>query len=63
MRAVAFLRLGCGSCWGQTTDECKKVRVRVGKDFEMAKGDDGGWSATTTPPEVLEAAPGARGNP
>jgi enterochelin esterase-like enzyme len=78
MRTLAFLLLGCGLCWGQTTDECRpstlnipgahypciypdqraafrlvapdaqKVQVRVGKDFDMVKGDDGVWTVTTT---------------
>ncbi len=27
----------------------QKVQVRVGKDFDMLKGDDGAWTVTTTP--------------
>ncbi|MBN1489381.1 MAG: esterase [Phycisphaerae bacterium] len=79
VKSLAFLLLGCGMCWGQTTDECKpsilnipgaqhpcvhpdrsatfrlaapdaqKVQVKVGKDFDMVKGEDGVWSVTTTP--------------
>ena len=29
--------------------DAQKVQVRVGKDFDMAKGDDGAWTVTTTP--------------
>jgi enterochelin esterase-like enzyme len=29
--------------------EARKVQVRVGKDFDMVKGDDGVWTVTTTP--------------
>lgn len=29
--------------------EAQKVQVRVGKNFDMAKGEDGAWSVTTTP--------------
>ena len=79
MRTLVFLLLGCGLCFGQTTDECtpstlnipgaqypcvhpdhsatfrllapdaQKVQVRVGKAFDMVKGDDGVWTVTTAP--------------
>jgi len=79
MRTLALLLVGCGVCWGQTTDECqpsplnipgaqypcvhpdqratfrleapeaRAVQVKVGKDFDMVKGDDGVWTVTTTP--------------
>jgi enterochelin esterase-like enzyme len=29
--------------------DAHKVQVRVGKDFDMAKGEDGVWAVTTTP--------------
>jgi enterochelin esterase-like enzyme len=29
--------------------EAQKVQVRVGKNFDMVKGEDGAWSVTTTP--------------
>ena len=29
--------------------DAQKVQVQVGKDFDMAKGDDGAWTVTTTP--------------
>ncbi|HXN48836.1 MAG TPA: alpha/beta hydrolase-fold protein [Bryobacteraceae bacterium] len=79
MRILMLVLLGCGLCWGQTTDECKpsslnipgaqypcvypdhratfrlqapdaqKVQVRIGKGFDMVKGEDGAWTVTTTP--------------
>jgi len=79
MRISMLVLLGCGLCWGQTTDECKpsslnipgaqypcvypdhratfrlvapdaqKVQVRIGKGFDMVKGEDGAWTVTTTP--------------
>ena len=29
--------------------DAQKVQVRVGRPFDMAKGDDGVWTVTTTP--------------
>jgi enterochelin esterase family protein len=29
--------------------DAQKVQVRVGKDFDMLKGEDGAWTVTTTP--------------
>ena len=29
MRALAFLLLGCGLCWGQTADECKPSALNI----------------------------------
>ncbi len=29
--------------------DAQKVQVKVGKDFDMVKGDDGAWTVTTTP--------------
>lgn len=29
--------------------DARKVQLRVGKDFDMAKGEDGAWTVTTTP--------------
>jgi enterochelin esterase-like enzyme len=29
--------------------DAQKVQVKVGKDFDMLKGDDGAWTVTTTP--------------
>ncbi len=29
--------------------DAQKVQVKVGKDFDLAKGEDGAWSVTTTP--------------
>ena len=29
--------------------DAQKVQVRVGKDFDMVKGEDGAWTVTTTP--------------
>jgi len=29
--------------------DAQKVQVRVGKDFDMARGEDGTWTVTTTP--------------